>query len=500
MMETAVNAAEGNIMSSLLGYVNQMSAQQMMLVIAAVCLLLVALMAIALLIVSGRASRAEKRMTEITDGVARQLEAAQEATRQSGREASREMTEAMQSVNDSMLRMMGEMTRTQQGQMDALGGQLRAAGRQEEERMERIRQTMDTRLGSYEDRLTGVTKTLDDKLSGNEARMERMRETIEGGLTRMSEDNQRQLEQMRQTVDEKLNATVDQRLEASFAAVTRRLEQVSSSLAAMQSLAGSVDELSRTLGGAQPLGAWGEIQLGALLSQMLAPEQYAQRASVRPGGEPVADYVVVMPGQGHGHTVFLPIDASLPMREYTELRAALESGTREQVDDARGLLESAVRMHARRMSEKLIAPPFTTDYAVLFLQSEGLFSEVLRIGGLAERIQQESRMVVAGPTTLSALLSSLQMGFRSLAIEQRTEEIAALLGAVRTEIGGFAGMLSRTQKKLQQASESLESAQRHSETIARRLSDVSELPHGEAQRLIGEDEGGQDAFDDDSWD
>ena len=368
--------------------------------------------------------------------------------------------------------------------------------------MERIRQTMDRRLGAYEERLGGVTQTLDTKLAGNEERMERMRETIEGGLQRIRDDNQVQLEQMRQTVDEKLNATVDSRLEASFAQVTQRLEQVTRSLGAMQTLAGSVDELSRTLGGAQPLGAWGEVQLGALLAQMLAPDQYAQHAPVRPGGEPAADYVVVMPGQGHGHTVYLPIDASLPMREYMELRTALDSGSREEIDAARGLLESAVRMHARRMSEKLIAPPYTTDYAVLFLQSEGLFSEVLRISGLAERIQSESRMVIAGPTTLSALLSSLQMGFKSLAIEQRTGEIATLLAAVRTDLGGFATLLSRTQKRLRQASESIESAQRHSETIARKLSDVGELPGGEARRLLGDEEDGMDDpfDDDDAWD
>ena len=483
-----------------MNWLNALSAQQLLFAFAALCLLLFAVMLLALVAVNGRAKRAQKQVEEMAGGVARQLEAAQEASRQSSEHATREIGEAMKNVNDSMMQMMGEMTRTQQGQMDALGGQLRAAVHQEEERMERMRQTMDTRLSSYEDRLSGVTRTIDDKLAGNDERMERMRETIEGGLTRITEDNRIQMEQMRQTVDEKLNATVDQRLEASFAAVTRRLEQVSSSLSAMQSLAGSVDELSRTLGGAQPIGAWGEVQLGALLAQMLAPDQYAQRACVRPGGEAVADYVVVMPGQGHGHTVYLPLDASLPMREYTELRTALENGTREQVDNARGLLESAVRMHARRMSEKLIAPPYTTDYAVLFLQSEGLYSEVLRISGLAERIQQESRMVVAGPTTLCALLSSLQMGFRSLAIEQRTEEIAALLGAVRTEIGGFAGILSRTQKKLQQASESLESAQRHSETIARRLSDVSELPQSEAARLLSDGQEERECFDDDSWD
>ena len=475
-----------------------MEAPQMMLLL---CLLMVLLMLMALLLMYKRTRQAERQVRDMTSSVSEQLAAADERARESSEKVQREYSEAMQSVSDSVVRMMGEMTRTQQGQMDALGGQLRAASRQDEERMERIRQTMDRRLSSYEERLGGVTRTLDDKLSGNEERMERMRETLEGGLQRMSEDNRRELEQMRQTVDEKLSATVDQRLEASFAQVTRRLEQVTSSLSAMQTLAGSVDELSRTLGGAQPLGVWGEMQLGALLAQMLAPDQYAQHASVRPGGDQVADYVVVMPGQGYGHTVYLPIDASLPMREYTELRSALDSGTREEVDNARGLLESAVRMHARRMSEKLIAPPYTTDYAVLFLQSEGLFSEVLRISGLAERIQSESRMVIAGPTTLAALLSSLQMGFRSLAIEQRTEEIMALLSAVRTDFGGFANLLSRTQKRLRQASETIETAQRHSETIARRLSDVGELPRAEQSLL---DEGDkietENPFDDDLWD
>ena len=464
--------------------ISGMNTQQTML---ALCLLLVLLMLVALLLMHRRTKQAENSVREMTQEIAQQLAMSDARTRETAEKTQREYSEAMQAVNDSVVRMMGEMTRTQQGQMDSLGGQMRAAGRQEEERMERIRETMDRRLSTYEERLSGVTKTLDDKLAGNEERMERMRETLEGGLTRISEDNRRELEQMRLTVDEKLSATVDQRLEASFAQVTRRLEQVTSSLSAMQSLAGSVDALSRTLGGAQPLGVWGEMQLGALLSQMLAPDQYAQRAAVCPGGEPVADYVVVMPGQGHGHTVYLPIDASLPMREYTELRSALEGGSREEVDSARGLLESAVRMHARRMSEKLIAPPYTTDYAVLFLQNEGLYAEVLRIGGLAERIQNESRMVIAGPTTLAALLQSLQRGFRSLAIEQRTEEIMALLSAVRSDFGGFANLLSRTQKRLRQASETIETAQRHSESIARRLTGVGELPQTQARELLEEE-------------
>ena len=481
-------------------FLSGLNTQQTMLLL---CLLLVLLMLVALLLMHRRTKQAEQNVREMTKEIAQQLAMANERTRETSEKTQREYSEAMQAVNDSVVRMMGEMTRTQQGQMDSLGGQMRAAGRQEEERMERIRETMDRRLSTYEERLSSVTKTLDDKLTGNEERMERMRETLEGGLNRMSEDNRRELEQMRLTVDEKLSATVDQRLEASFAQVTRRLEQVTTSLSAMQSLAGSVDELSRTLGGTQPLGVWGEIQLGALLAQMLAPDQYAQHAAVRPGAEPVADYVVVMPGQGHGHTVYLPIDASLPMREYTELRSALESGSREEVDRARGLLESAVRMHARRMSEKLIAPPYTTDYAVMFLQNEGLYAEVLRISGLAERIQSESRMVIAGPTTLAALLQSLQMGFRSLAIEQRTEEIMALLSAVRTDFGGFANLLSRTQKRLRQASETIETAQRHSESIARRLTGVEELGQAQARELLGGDTvESANPFDDDDdgWD
>ncbi|MBR5302784.1 MAG: DNA recombination protein RmuC [Clostridia bacterium] len=487
------------LLQAVSAYVSQMDAQQTIMML---CLLLVLLMLVALLLLYRRTKQAEKSVRKMTQEISQQLAASDERTREHSEKTQREYSEAMQAVNDSVVRMMGEMTRTQQGQMDSLGGQMRAAGRQEEERMERIRQTMDRRLSTYEERLSSVTQTLDDKLTGNEERMERMRETLEGGLTRISEDNRRELEQMRLTVDEKLSATVDQRLEASFAQVTRRLEQVTSSLSAMQSLAGSVDELSRTLGGAQPLGVWGEMQLGALLAQMLAPDQYAQHAAVRPDGENVADYVVVMPGQGHGHTVYLPLDASLPMREYTELRSALESGSREEVDSARGLLESAVRMHARRMSEKLIAPPYTTDYAVMFLQNEGLYAEVLRIGGLAERIQNESRMVIAGPTTLAALLQSLQMGFRSLAIEQRTEEIMTLLSAVRTDFGGFANLLSRTQKRLRQASETIETAQRHSESIARRLTGVGELPQVQPRELPGEEmmEDAGPFDDDDGWD
>ena len=476
-------------------FMNFLSDQQALYAVVMVCLALVLMMVITLILMYRRSSTAEKQVKEMAAAVQEKLAQTNEAQHESEVQARREIGETVQNVNDSLMRMMGEMTRTQQGQMDALGGQLRAAGRQEEERMERMRQTMDRRLSAYEDRIGGVNQALEEKLGSNEERMERMRQTLEGGLQKINEENRQQLEQMRQTVDEKLNATVDQRLEASFLAVTKRLEQVTASLNAVQNLAGSVNELERMVSGAKPLGLIGEAQLGSILSQMLAPSQYAEHAPVQPGGEAVADYVVVMPGQGGQNTVYLPIDASLPMREYHELCVAQEGGTRADIESARGLLESAVRMHARRMSEKLIAPPYTTDYAVLFLPSEGLYAEVLRIAGLSERVQQESHMVIAGPTTLAALISSLQLGFKSLAIEQRTQEVMTLLGAIRTDFAGFASLLNRTQKKLRQATEELDHAQQHTQTIAKRLSDVKGLPQEQAQKLLNLTED-----DDDTWD
>ena len=482
-------------MKTVFAGVEQISSQQMLYALIILCLLLVILMLIAVFVQNKRAKVAESQAKNMTLFVQERLDLAAKQAEQSDKTAREELGAAMQSVNDAMMRMMGEMTRTQQGQMDMLGGQLRAAGHQDEERMERMRQTMDRRLSSYEDKLGGVERKLEERLESSETHMTRLCQTLEGGLQRINDENRAQLEMMRQTVDEKLNETVDQRLEASFSAVTQRLEQVTASLNAMQSLTNSFDELGRMMSGTHPFGVIGEVQLSTILSQMLAPDQYAQHANVRPGGEPVADYVVVMPGQSGEHTVYLPIDASLPMREYQELCMAMEHGTCAEIESTRGLLESAVRMHARRMSEKLIAPPYTTDYAVLFLQSEGLFAEVLRIAGLSERVQQESHMILAGPTTFAALISSMQMGFKSLAIEQRTQEVMTLLGAIRTDFAGFASLLNRTQKKLRQATEELDHAQQHTQTIAKRLSDVKGLPQEQAQKLLNLTED-----DDDTWD
>ena len=263
-----------------------LSEQSALYVVVLVCLALVLMMAITLILMFRRSATAEKQVKEMAAAVQEKLAQADEAGRENSAQARKELSETVQSVNDSVMRMMGEMTRTQQGQMDALGGQLRAAGRQEEERMEHIRQTMDRRLSAYEERIGGVNQALEEKLGSNEERMERMRQTIEGGLEKISAENRQQLEQMRQTVDEKLNATVDQRLEASFSVVTKRLEQVTASLSAVQSLAGSIDELGRMVSGAKPLGVIGEAQLGAIYRRCSRRRSMPNMRRCAPTGNP----------------------------------------------------------------------------------------------------------------------------------------------------------------------------------------------------------------------
>ncbi|MBQ9008726.1 MAG: DNA recombination protein RmuC, partial [Clostridia bacterium] len=307
-----------------------------------------------------------------------------------------------------------------------------------------------------------------------------------------------QINSLRSSVEEQLGEVVDRKIGDSFQQVNGRLEQFTESLGALENLAGTVDEFNRMLSGTTPLGLYGEAQLRNLLVEMLAPQQYAQHVQVDPEKAYTVDYAVIMPGQETGKSVYLPIDASLSTREYQELRNALEHGSKQEIDSARDLLESAVRVHARRISERIIAAPYTTDYGILFLQSEGLYAELLRMNGLAERIQRESRIVMAGPATLAALLSGLQVGFRSLAIEQRTDEIIGLLSAVRQDFVRYADALNRTQKRLYQASQEIERAQKQGEAIARRLSDVGELPPVSSQRTEIPDFGNDE--EENAWD
>jgi DNA recombination protein RmuC len=330
----------------------------------------------------------------------------------------------------------------------------------------------------------------------HEKRMGEVRATLEAKLGAIQKDNADKLEQMRATVDEKLQSTLETRLGQSFKLVSDRLEAVQRGLGEMQNLAIGVGDLKRVLTNVKSRGILGEVQLGALLEQMLTAEQYGSNVITVPGSNERVEFAIRMPGQGEGEHILLPIDAKFPMEDYQRLLEAQENADIEAAGIAGRALELRVREEAKRIKSKYIAPPHTTDFAVLFLPTEGLFAEVIRRPGLFELLQREHRVTVAGPTTLSALLNSLQMGFRTLAIAKRSSEVWALLGAVKNEFGKFGVVLEKTRKQLDAARNSIDSAGQRTRAIERKLRGVETLSGEVTQQLLGDvpelDEGGED--------
>lgn len=350
-----------------------------------------------------------------------------------------------------------------------------------------ILQTLNGISDGQRKQLEGFSQSLGRLIDSNEKRIERVRMTVEQQLRSLQDDNGKKLEQMRQTVDEKLQGTLEKRLGDSFKLVSTQLEQVHRGLGEMQNLAVGVGDLKRVLSNVKTRGTWGEILLENLLEQVLAPEQYQAQASVRTGSRERVDFVVRLPGASGAanDTVLLPIDAKFPKEDYERLLEASEHGDAAAVDLAAKALEMRVRQSAKELSEKYIEPPITTDFAVLFLASEGLYAEVLRRPGLTELLQNQYRVTVAGPTTLAALLNSLQMGFRTLAIQKRSSEVWTVLGAVKTEFGRFGDVLGSVQKKLNEASNHIDKATVRTRAIEKKLKGVEELPSIEARALIG---------------
>ena len=320
----------------------------------------------------------------------------------------------------------------------------------------------------------------------HEKRMGEVRATLEAKLGAIQQDNAAKLEQMRATVDEKLQSTLETRLGQSFQLVSERLEAVQRGLGEMQNLAIGVGDLKRVLTNVKSRGILGEVQLGALLEQMLTAEQYESNVITVPGSNERVEFAIRMPGQGEGEHILLPIDAKFPMEDYQRLLEAQENADIEAAGIAGRALEIRVREEARRIKGKYIAPPHTTDFAVLFLPTEGLFAEVIRRPGLFELLQREHRVTVAGPTTLSALLNSLQMGFRTLAIAKRSSEVWALLGAVKNEFGKFGVVLEKTRKQLDAARNSIDSAGQRTRAIERKLRGVETLSGEVTQQLLGD--------------
>lgn len=353
-------------------------------------------------------------------------------------------------------------------------------------RQDMMIQSMENALGklgqSFENTMTRFDRTLVDASMQSEQKLENMRRTLADGMVRMQEGNRAQLEDIRKTVDEKLQSTLEKKLNDSFQIVSDRLEQVYKGLGEMQSLAAGVGDLKKVLSNVKSRGVLGEIQLGAILEQILSPEQYAKNVATKKGSQNVVEYAVKLPGDD-GACVWLPIDAKFPADAYSQLLEAYESADQAKVDAALKLLKDRVRGFARDIHTKYIAPPATTDFAIMFLPVEGLYAEVVR-AGMVEQLQRDYKVNIAGPTTMGALLNSLQMGFRTLAIQKRSSEVWKVLSAVKTEFDTFGAVLEATQKRLEQAGSELDKLVGvRTRQIQSKLRSVQTLPEAEAAQL-----------------
>lgn len=338
---------------------------------------------------------------------------------------------------------------------------------------------------NQEERISQMSASVNETLAQLDARMEQVRQATSGGIETLRQENARQLTEMRRTMDERLTQSLDKRLNDSFALVSQRLEQVYKGLGEMQSLATGVGDLKRVLTNVKSRGIWGEMQLGNLLSSVLTKEQYAENVAVVPHSLERVEFAVRLPGKG-ADTIYLPIDSKFPLEDYARLQDAVQNADAAAADAARKALMQRIRLEAKRIAGKYIAPPHTTDFAIMFLPVEGLYAEVVQQPDVVDALQREQRIVIAGPGTFSALLNALQMGFRTLAIEQRSSEVWKLLGAVKADFGAFSEVLEKTQQRLRQASESIDSAFVKTRTIQRRLGAVESAGLEEGVRLNDE--------------
>ncbi len=347
---------------------------------------------------------------------------------------------------------------------------------------------MTENAGMQKDQLDSFSKQLSELTKRNEEKIESMRKTLENQLRILQEDNSRKLEQMRATVDEKLQSTLEKRLGESFKQVSERLEQVYKGLGEMRNLATGVGDLKKVLTNVKTRGTWGEIQLGNILEQILTPEQYAINVQTKKNSNERVEFAIKLPGQGSDkdQVVWMPIDAKFPQEDYQRLLEAQDEADKDAADKSIRNLEMRIKAEAKAIKEKYIDPPNTTDFGIMFLPVEGLYAEVLRRPGLCDILQRDYRVVVTGPTTLAALLNSLQMGFRTLAIEKRSSEVWELLGTVKTEFGKFGDVLSKTKKKLQEASNTIGKAEVRTRAIERKLRKVEEIPQGDEMELLDE--------------
>ena len=384
----------------------------------------------------------------------------------------------------------------QNGQIDAFAQQLAKTGEANAQQLEAMRHAITLQAKAGREEQAGALRHLGDTLNqslatlaeSNAQRMGEIRATLEAKIRDLQTDNGARLEEMRRTVDEKLHATLEHRLGESFKLVSDRLDKVHQGLGEMQQLAIGVGDLKRVLTNVKSRGTWGEVQLGMLLEQMLTVDQYAKNVETVPGSGERVEFAIKLPGLTDGGVpVWMPIDAKFPKEQYERMVEAADRADAEGVALAVRDLERVLKSEARTICEKYISPPLTTDFGILFLPTEGLYAEVMRRPGLADEIQRTCRISIAGPSTLCALLNSLQMGFRTLALEKRSSEVWQVLGAVKTEFGKFGDVLATTRMTLERAAKNIEQAETRSRQMSRKLKSVEALPAEVAQQLLGTD-------------
>ena len=339
--------------------------------------------------------------------------------------------------------------------------------------------------------LTNLTQINEQKLDNTrkstEEKLEKIRETVEGRLLYMQKDNAEKLEKMRVTVDEKLQGTLEQRLGESFKIVNDRLESVYKGLGEMQNLAQGVGDLKKIFTNVKARGTWGEIELGNILEEYMTPDQYIKSAKTKPNATEFVEFAIKLPGKGDGESVLLPVDSKFPVEDYRRLVDSEELGDIDAITDARKSLENSIKLFAKDIHDKYIETPYTTDFGIMFLPTESLYCEVLKNTALIETLSQKYRVVVSGPTTFVALLNSLQMGFRTLAIEKRSSEVWSLLGTVKSEFEKFGDLLDKTNKKLQEIGNTMAKASTKTRVIQRKLKDVVALPVADEDEFYGLD-------------
>ncbi len=434
-----------------------------------------------------------------------------------------EVSEGLKAVSEHMQKALADLSAAQRTQLESIGKQLKELTESNQNTLERIRTTFDERMREFQEgnekrlanmrqelseglkavsdnvsktlaelgnaqhvQLEAMTRQLKELGESNQGALDRIRGTFDLRIKELQEGNERKLEEMRKTVDEKLHDTLEKRLGESFKLVSERLEVVHRGLGEMQSLANGVGELKRVLSNVKVRGTWAEVQLGSILEQILDRRQFERNVRVKGDSDEVVEYAIRLPGPKHepNTVVWLPIDSKFPQEGYLRLQEAAERGDADAVQQAQEELARAVRAAAKEIRDKYVDPPHTTDFAIMFLATEGLYAEVLRQPALVEQLLQEYRIVVAGPTTLAAILSSLRMGFRTLAIEQRATEVWKVLGAVKTEFGKFGQVLDKVKRQLNTATKTIEETGVRTRVMERRLRAVEELPEEEASALL----------------